>query len=334
MAWIEVHQTLPSHRKIKALKRELKIKTPQAVGHMVMLWLWAVDNAPDGDLSGIDPDDIAEAAEWPKDGKAFVDAMIRAGFLDEDMRLHDWGDFSGMLMEKREAKRASDRERQQRRRDRLKKEAEISGESRDSHAHVTRDNTVTSRPCHAPNSTVPYSTSYITPHPCACAPAGEEKQPQPEEQPAPEMSPAMRALASISNPGAPEAQGADPGLAKVMLYFLNRINATPSQIAIEELGDFAKDMEADVIIAAMNYALDEHKTTWSYIRGTLRGYRQRGIRTMGDLQRANDEYERAKKRKAEDTQHAGNRRNHTQWAGSSVPPPGADLTRGFHTDAD
>lgn len=323
MAWIEVHQTLPSHRKIKALKRELKIKTPQAVGHMVMLWLWAVDNAPDGDLSGIDPDDIAEAAEWPKDGKAFVDAMIRAGFLDQDMRLHDWGDFSGMLMEKREAKRASDRERQQRRRDRLKKEAENGDEKRDGHAPVTRDNTVTSRPCHAPNSTVPYSTSYITPHPCAGACEGEA--------PAAEITPAMRALAAASG-NQEMAEGADPGLAKVMSFFLNRINATPSMTAIEELGDFAKAMEPDVIIAAMNYALDEHKTTWSYIRGTLRGYQGRGIRTMGDLQRANDEYERAKQRKAEDTQNASNRRNSTRRPGAAAAPAGADPIRGFHTD--
>ena len=324
MAWIEVHQTLPSHRKIKALKRELKIKTPQAVGHMVMLWLWAVDNAPDGDLSRIDPDDIAEAAEWPKDGKTFVDAMIRAGFLDDDMRLHDWGEFSGMLMEKREAKRASDRERQQRRRDRLKKEAEKSGDMRDSHAPVTCDTTVTSRPGHAPNSTVPYSTMYISPPPCAPACAVEE--------PAPGITPAMRALAAVSH-GDPEvAQGADPGLAKVMQFFLNRINATPSMTSIEELGDFAKDMEPDVIIAAMNYALDEHKTTWSYIRGTLRGYRQRNIRTVADLQRANDEFERAKQRKAEDTQNASNRRNSTGRPGAAAAAAGADPIRGFNTD--
>ena len=324
MAWIEVHQTLPSHRKIKALKRELKIKTPQAVGHMVMLWLWAVDNAPDGDLSRIDPDDIAEAAEWPKDGKAFVDAMIRAGFLDDDMRLHDWGEFSGMLMEKREAKRASDRERQQRRRDRLKKEAEKAGELCDGHAPVTCDDGVTSRTRHAPNSTVPYSTMYISPPPCAHAHAGEE--------PAPEITPAMRALAAASHGDPEAAKGADPGLAKVMQFFLNRINATPSMTAIEELGDFAKDMEPDVIIAAMNYALDEHKTTWSYIRGTLRGYRQRGIRTVADLQRANDEFERAKQRKAEDTQNASNRRNSTGRPGAAAAAAGADPIRGFHTD--
>ena len=37
MAWIELHQNLPAHRKVKKLKRLLKIKTPQAVGHLAML---------------------------------------------------------------------------------------------------------------------------------------------------------------------------------------------------------------------------------------------------------------------------------------------------------
>ncbi len=157
MAWIEVHQTLPAHRKIKKLKRELKIKTPQAVGHMVMLWLWAVDNAPDGNLSDIDPNDLAEAAEWSKPGSELVRALISAGFLDEDMQLHDWDQYVGRLMEKRETKRANDRERQKRARDR-KKQNETMSEDSLCHAPVTRDDAVTSRICHAPNSTLPYPT--------------------------------------------------------------------------------------------------------------------------------------------------------------------------------
>ena len=171
MAWIEVHQTLPPHRKIKKFKRNLNIKTPQAVGHMVMLWLWAIDNAPDGDLSGIDPDDIAEAAEWPKDGKAFVDALIDSGFLDVGMQLHDWVDYVGKLMEKRETKRENDRERQRRAREK-KKLMEGSGDGPtmgndkslslpddpSCHAPVTRDDSVTSRICHALNRTLPYPT--------------------------------------------------------------------------------------------------------------------------------------------------------------------------------
>ena len=157
MVWIEVHQTLPAHRKIKKLKRELKTKTPQAVGHMVMLWLWAVDNAPDGNLSDIDPNDLAEAAEWSKSGSEFVNALISAGFLDEGMQLHDWDQYVGRLIDKRETKRAKDRERQRRARDRNKQPVNTPGDP-SCHAPVTRDNGVMSRTCHAPNSTVPNST--------------------------------------------------------------------------------------------------------------------------------------------------------------------------------
>ena len=48
LAWIELHQTLPQSGKLMRLKRELRIRTPQAVGHLCLLWLWALDNAPDG----------------------------------------------------------------------------------------------------------------------------------------------------------------------------------------------------------------------------------------------------------------------------------------------
>ena len=110
MAWIELHQTLPTNRKTMRLKRLLKIKTPQAIGHMCMLWLWAIDNAPDGDLSSFDADDIAEAGGYTgKDPSAFVDALIGAGFVDDDgdnLHLHDWMDYAGGLIEHREERKA------------------------------------------------------------------------------------------------------------------------------------------------------------------------------------------------------------------------------------
>lgn len=110
MAWIELHQTLPTNRKTMRFKRLLKIKTPQAVGHMCMLWLWAIDNAPDGDLSSFDADDIAEAGGYTgKDPSAFVDALIGAGFVDDDgdnLHLHDWMDYAGGLIEHREERKA------------------------------------------------------------------------------------------------------------------------------------------------------------------------------------------------------------------------------------
>jgi hypothetical protein len=67
MAWIESHQSLGRHPKTKAAARALDISRVQLVGHLHYLWWWALDFAEDGDLSGIDPDDIAEEAMWDGD---------------------------------------------------------------------------------------------------------------------------------------------------------------------------------------------------------------------------------------------------------------------------
>ena len=104
MAWIELHQTLPTNKKSLRLKRLLKIKTPQAVGHLCLLWLWALDNAPDGDLSGFTADELTEVSEWPgKDPDKFIKALQEAGFIDSDMTLHDWSDYAGKLIDKRKS---------------------------------------------------------------------------------------------------------------------------------------------------------------------------------------------------------------------------------------
>ena len=101
MAWTEVHQTLPTHKKTKVLRRLLKIKTPAAVGHLCMLWLWCLDNAPDGDLSRINPEDIAEAVGWEKRPDQLMAALTEAGFLTEETHVHDWYDYAGKLIERR-----------------------------------------------------------------------------------------------------------------------------------------------------------------------------------------------------------------------------------------
>ena len=51
MAWIESHQELRHHYKTKRLARELKVTVAAAIGHLHCLWWWAIDFAPDGDLS-------------------------------------------------------------------------------------------------------------------------------------------------------------------------------------------------------------------------------------------------------------------------------------------
>lgn len=334
MAWIELHQTLPTHRKIKKLKRILKIKTPQAVGHVVMLWLWSIDNAPDGDLSPADIEDIAEAAEWTGSAEKFTSALKEAGFVDDDMHLHDWGEYAGRLMDQREERRKKERDRKaqyraKKRAEREDKPDEDIPDGRDSPAPVPWDSPPKSGTVPPlPNLTVPDQTIPDISSPHTPAPAGTETGPTPEPEEEPQLSKAMQAVqAVVSGKDDPLA---DTELGRVMSFYMNRVNATPSQTSIEELGAFSEVMDADVIIKAMEYALDEHKAIWSYIRGTLRAYQNRGIRTIADLQRANDEFEKAKKRR-EDT-HASTRRNHQGRDDGGAPPAGSDPIRGFHTE--
>src|SRR5260221_11352973 len=105
MAYIESHQTLGRHPKTRKLTRLLGVNVPQAVGHLHLLWHWALDYAEDGSLARYESPDIAEAVMWEGEPRKFIDAMISAGFLDVDedgnLHIHDWLDYSGRLIEKR-----------------------------------------------------------------------------------------------------------------------------------------------------------------------------------------------------------------------------------------
>jgi len=107
MAWIELHQSLPTHRKTLILADLLDIVPVTAMGRIVALWLWALDNAPDGELGAIPVRTLGQAVGWTDDPDVLVNALIKAGFLDRigDDRLviHDWYDYTGKLMGAREA---------------------------------------------------------------------------------------------------------------------------------------------------------------------------------------------------------------------------------------
>lgn len=160
MAWIEVHQTLPTHRKTIEAAAILDIPPVQMIGHLICLWLWALDNAPDGVMytsrNALRNKMVANVSQWDGDPDAFVDALVESGFLneiDDALELHDWYDYAGKLMETRKA----NRERQRRYRE-SKKQQETNAER---NANVTRDVTVTKSERHAPtvpNPTVPNST--------------------------------------------------------------------------------------------------------------------------------------------------------------------------------
>ena len=165
MAWVEIHQSLPTHRKTLKLADALGIEPVVAVGHLVCLWLWALDNArPDGFLMGASPRTIARAAEWRKDPVKFVDALGDAGFLDGAATLHDWPDYSGRLNDQRDMRRISNRDAQARRRQRLRG-ADVSADCQQpviTRQHDSADAVSTGQQSTVPNLTVPNLTGDVS----------------------------------------------------------------------------------------------------------------------------------------------------------------------------
>src|SRR3990172_5298378 len=103
MAWIEVHQGVFRHRKTLSLGRLLDVHRMSAGGHVICLWLWALDNAPTGDLTGVSPEVIAAGAEWEGDSKTFTEGLVAVGFLDrnaDSLQIHNWYQYAGRLIER------------------------------------------------------------------------------------------------------------------------------------------------------------------------------------------------------------------------------------------
>ena len=167
MAWIESHQELRNHPKIKRMANRLHISTAAAVGHIHFLWWWAMDYAPYGDITDFDAFEITDAAGFDTErADEFRNVLIDVGFIDNDengLFLHDWLEYSGGKVEQKEVeeeKKAKNRERQRRYREKKNAErnADITqdvtqyntlrnaGVTCDSNACVTSDVT----PCNAP----------------------------------------------------------------------------------------------------------------------------------------------------------------------------------------
>lgn len=116
MAWIKSEQALGSHPKLRLLAKELDISIPETIGHLHLLWWWAVDYAEDGDVTRY-KDFIPFAAQFEGDADKFVKALIDFGWLDEvdnKLIIHDWLEYTGALIEIRQ--KDAERKRQSRQR--------------------------------------------------------------------------------------------------------------------------------------------------------------------------------------------------------------------------
>lgn len=120
MTWIESHQSLRMHPKTRRLARLLGVGVPDAIGRLHLLWWWALDYAPNGDLSSYVVEDIAEAMMWEDGADHLIQSLITAGFLDiaPVLSIHHWPDYAGRILDRRAAN--ATRQRAWRERHRLK----------------------------------------------------------------------------------------------------------------------------------------------------------------------------------------------------------------------
>ena len=120
MAWIELHQSLVEHKKMDDLLRESGLSRDTALGRLCILWLWTLSNREDGLLTGVDARRLGQILDLqPRKAQSFLDALVRSGFLDqsaEGLRVHDWEDYTGRLLEIR--RKNADRVRRNRERQR------------------------------------------------------------------------------------------------------------------------------------------------------------------------------------------------------------------------
>ena len=122
-----------------------------AAGMLVSLWLWAAQNATDGDLSECSDRAIAEAAEFKRKPSLFVEALIHAKLLDEDRKLHDWDEYATLLIDCEDRQREKTRQRVANHRARKKAMKETPG-----NGECNADGNVTDTPGNAP--TIQYHT--------------------------------------------------------------------------------------------------------------------------------------------------------------------------------
>jgi hypothetical protein len=185
MAWLELHQSLPTHRKTLMMADALDVTPVQIVGHLTCLWLWALDNAQDGVLH-VSPQMIARAAQWEDEAQPFTEALLAAGFLEPDGHIHDWDAYAGRLIEGR--RKSAERAKAWREQHGTRNVPSISNAA---NAHGTRSERIANEAT-VPNRTVPNQPS--APNGAGPALHAVPKPTKPKPKPAREQLPTHPAV--------------------------------------------------------------------------------------------------------------------------------------------
>jgi hypothetical protein len=130
LPWIQLASDWKGNK--KAIRLRVFLEDEWAWAYVVSLWCWTAQHQGDGLIEGPGAlSVIAEAAGWKGDPKHFVDCLLRAELLDETTNgyaVHDWADYAGAHIEKREKERKRLRTYRNRTRTKRVRSAYVHGE--------------------------------------------------------------------------------------------------------------------------------------------------------------------------------------------------------------
>lgn len=116
MAWLEVHDTLMGHPKVYEAAERLGVEPDLLIGKLIRLWLWALSYAMDGNLRRFSVSVLARAANWLGDAEEFLRVLGEVGLVDPDGGIHDWEEYAGRLIDRKEANKERSRKSRETRR--------------------------------------------------------------------------------------------------------------------------------------------------------------------------------------------------------------------------
>lgn len=83
-----------THPKLYELGALLNCSRPCAIGYLTLLWDFTAEHSPCGDIGRWPDGAIARACEWQSEPGKFIEALVTAGWVDQDknhrLLIHDW----------------------------------------------------------------------------------------------------------------------------------------------------------------------------------------------------------------------------------------------------
>ena len=96
----------------------------------------------------------------------------------------------------------------------------------------------------------------------------------------------------------------DADLSRVMTFFMDKVNATPSRYCVDMIKAYTESLGADVVLHAFGIALDERKAGWRYIQGILQRYEREGLTNMDAVLQAEADFDARREAKKANSETA------------------------------